>query len=188
MRPSTRCGPPRGCEAGEFFRGDPAIVRALGIDLGSRRIGVAVSDTSGRLATPIEVVQRHGDPRRAGKRHQDHQALGRLAAEWEAEILVVGLPLSLDGGIGPAAAKVLAERDEIEATVGLPTVTWDERLTTVTAERVLTEQGVDSRRRRQMVDMVAASVILQAWLDAGCPIPGPGDTPGADTAPGGASS
>ena len=155
-------------------------MRALGIDLGSRRIGVAVSDTEGRLATPMEVVTRQGDPRRAGVRHQDHLALARLAREMEAEVLVVGLPLSLDGSVGPAAAKVLAEREEIAATVGLPVVTWDERLTTVTAERVLAEQGVDARRRRRMVDMVAASVILQAWLDAGCPTTDHGTEPRKD--------
>ncbi len=151
-------------------------MRALGVDLGSRRIGVAISDSGGRLATPLEVVPRHGDPRRAGVRRQDHLALARLAREMEAEIVVVGLPLSLDGTVGPAAARVLAERGEIAEVLGLPTVTWDERLTTVTAERVLAEQGVDSRRRRRMVDMVAASVILQAWLDAGCPTAADGES------------
>ena len=151
-------------------------MRALGVDLGSRRIGVAVSDSGGRVATPLEVVQRHGDPHRSGARRQDHLALARLAREMEAEMVVVGLPLSLDGAVGPAASRILAETREIAETVGLPTVTWDERLTTVTAERVLAEQGVDSRRRRRMIDMVAASVILQAWLDAGCPTEGAGES------------
>ena len=134
-------------------------MRALGIDLGSRRIGVAVSDDAGTVATPLEVVARSGD------RRQDHRRLLALAAEWEVGVLVVGLPLSLDGTVGPAAEGALAEVEELRDLSPVPVATYDERLTTVTAERQLAEQDLDARARRKVVDMVAASVLLQAWLD-----------------------
>jgi putative Holliday junction resolvase len=134
-------------------------VRALGIDLGSRRIGVAVSDASGTLASPHQVVARSGD------RARDHRTLVEMAEELGAERIVVGLPLSLDGSIGPAARAVLEEVDELAATTAVPVETYDERLTTVTADRTLREQGRKGRDRRKVIDMVAAAVLLQAWLD-----------------------
>jgi putative Holliday junction resolvase len=134
-------------------------VRALGIDLGSRRIGVAVSDTDGALAMPVEVVARGGDE--AG----DHRRLLALAAEFEVECLVVGLPLSLDGTMGPTATAMLAEIERLRRRTSLPVETYDERFTTVTANQRLMEQGLDATQRRQVVDKVAAAVLLQAWLD-----------------------
>lgn len=134
-------------------------MRALGIDLGAKRIGVAVSDAAGAVATPLEVVHRAGD------RGADHRRLLALAEEWEAEVLVVGLPLSLDGGVGPAARQVLDEVATLRDVSPVPVDTYDERLTTVTAERQLAEGALDSRARRKVVDMVAAAVLLQAWLD-----------------------
>lgn len=136
------------------------LVRALGLDLGERRIGVAVSDADGRVATPIEVVTRSGD------RGRDHRRLLDLAEEWEVEVLVVGLPRSLSGALGPAARGVLAEVDELGARTSLPVETYDERLTTVTADRLLQEQGLRAPERRKVVDKVAAAVMLQSWLDA----------------------
>ena len=144
------------------------------MDLGGRRIGVAVSDAEGRVASPIEVLER------SGSRAEDHRRLGRLAAEWEAEVIVVGLPLSLDGSTGPAATSVLAEVEELRATTGLEVTTVDERFTTVEAERQLRSAGMDSRRGRNVVDMVAASVLLQAWLDRR---PGPVDDSAGGTGP-----
>lgn len=141
-------------------------MRALGIDLGSKRIGVALS--SGRLATPYEVLARSGDRRR------DHQAIAALVAEAEAEVVVVGMPLSLDGSMGPAARAAAAEAAELAATLDVPVETYDERLTTVTADRQLMEQGLDATARRRVVDKVAASILLQAWLDA-TPPPSRGD-------------
>ena len=134
-------------------------MRALGIDLGSKRIGVAVSDTDGVLATPLEVVARSGD------RGRDHRRLLALADEWEVEILVVGLPLSLDGSTGPAARGVLEEVAVLADLSPVPVDTYDERLTTVTAQRQLADAELDGRARRQVVDMVAAAVLLQGWLD-----------------------
>lgn len=133
-------------------------MRAIGVDLGTKRIGVALS--SGTLATPYEVVQRSGDKAR------DHRRLGELAAEAEAEIVVVGLPLSLDGSVGPAAQRALDEIEQLSQSLELPVEAWDERLSTVTAERSLMEQNMRAQARRRVVDKVAAAVILQSWLDA----------------------
>jgi putative Holliday junction resolvase len=134
-------------------------VRALGIDLGSKRIGVALCDSGGVLATPWETVDRSGD------RARDHRRILDLAAEADAEVLVVGLPLALDGSVGPAATGVLEEVEELRATAPVPVETYDERLTTVTATRLLRERGVSGKARRKVVDQVAAAVILQSWLD-----------------------
>jgi putative Holliday junction resolvase len=134
-------------------------VRALGVDLGSRRIGVALSDSAGTLATPYETVERSGDVAR------DHRRLLELAAEAEVECVVVGLPLSLDGSLGPAAEGVLAEVAELRAATPLPVETYDERLTTVTADRLLRQGGRKGKARRKVVDQTAAAVLLQAWLD-----------------------
>jgi putative Holliday junction resolvase len=134
-------------------------VRALGLDLGSKRIGVAVSDGEGIVATPLKVVQRTGD------RRAEYRAIASLVREWEVEVVVVGMPYSLDGSRGPMALRMGAEADELGARLGVPVETYDERLTTVTAERSLREQDLRGPERRRVVDMVAATVMLQAWLD-----------------------
>ena len=95
----------------------------------------------------------------------DHARIRDLVVETGAGRLVVGLPISLDGSLGPAARGVLDEVEELGATIGVPVETYDERLSTVTAERLLREQGVKGPDRRAVVDKVAAAVILQAWLD-----------------------
>lgn len=139
------------------------MTRAVGLDIGTRRIGVALCDSGGVLATPYEVVTRSGDRRR------DHARIGALVEEAEAEVVVAGLPLSLDGGEGPAARAIREEVDELVGRLGVPVVLWDERLSTVEAERRLKASGLDGRARRRVVDQVAATVILQSWLDAGQP-------------------
>lgn len=134
--------------------------RVLCLDLGERRIGVAISDVDGRVATPLLVLERHRD------RPRLHREIGELAAEWEATSILVGLPIDLQGDIGPAAQNVLAEVDELRAATGLAVDAHDERLTTRIADRALRERGdLDGKARRKVVDMVAASVILQDWLD-----------------------
>ncbi|HJL77447.1 MAG TPA: Holliday junction resolvase RuvX [Acidimicrobiales bacterium] len=135
-------------------------MRALGLDLGSKRIGIAVSDPDGRLATPADVLHRTGD------RTRDHRAVADLVAEWEVEVVVVGVPYSLDGGTGPAAEAMLAESRQLARFLDVPVETHDERLTTVSAERRLSEAGLDARAQRKVVDQMAAAVLLQAWLDA----------------------
>ena len=134
--------------------------RALGIDLGAARIGVAVSDSERRMATPIETVARQGRDRSA-----DHRRIAQLVEEWEAAVVVVGLPLSLDGGTGPAAQGVLDEVDQLRAVLPVPVETVDERFTTVSADRALREQGVKGKARTAVIDQAAAAVLLQSWLD-----------------------
>jgi len=136
--------------------------RALGVDLGSRRIGIACSDPARIVASPLVVLER------ARRESDDHAAILALAREREADVVVVGLPLSLSGRRGPAARAALAEIDRLRAAAapsGIEVVAHDERLTTVTAERSLAEAGMRPSRRRGVVDKVAAAVLLQAWLD-----------------------
>lgn len=138
-------------------------MRALGLDLGERRVGVAVCDSAGTVATPVETLVRSGDAQR------DLKAIAEQVGEWQAEIVVVGMPLSLDGTEGPAAAAARAEIDRLEKHLQVPVVSYDERLTTVIAERSLMEQQMKVPERRGVVDQVAAAVMLQSWLDAGMP-------------------
>jgi putative Holliday junction resolvase len=137
----------------------PPGVRALGIDLGTKRIGVAVSDISGTVASPLTTVQR------SSSRRHDHATIAQIVRDEEAELVVVGLPLSLDGSKGPAARSAETEATHLASVVGVPVEMYDERFTTVTAERGMLEAGLDARQRRKVVDKVAAAVMLQAWLD-----------------------
>ena len=134
-------------------------MRALGLDLGSKRIGVAVSDLSGTIASPLTVVAR------SRSRRHDHDTLAALARDEEADVVVVGLPLSLSGAEGPAAKAARTEAKALASVVDVPIETFDERLSTVTAERSLIEANVRGPARRQVVDKVAAAVFLQAYLD-----------------------
>lgn len=138
-------------------------MRALGLDLGERRVGVALCDSAGTVATPVETLARTGDPDR------DLQAIADQVYQWEAEIVVVGLPISLDGSEGPAARTARDETARLERLLEVPVVSYDERLTTVIAERSLMEQQMKGPQRRGVVDQVAAAVMLQSWLDAGMP-------------------
>jgi len=106
------------------------------------------------------VIDRSSSPR------HDHDTIRRLVLEEEAEALVIGLPLSLDGSTGPAAKAVIDEAKRIGTVVGVPIHLQDERLTTVAADRLLREADLSATQRRRFVDKVAAAVILQTWLDA----------------------
>lgn len=134
-------------------------MKVVGLDLGEKRIGVAVS--AGRLAVPHGTVERSGDPDR------DRLELVRLVKELGADRVIVGLPLSLDGSRGPAARKAEAEAAQLADMLSVPVDVADERLSTVAATRSLRAAGVGGRRQRHVVDQVAASVFLQAWLDGG---------------------
>jgi putative Holliday junction resolvase len=134
------------------------------VDLGARRIGLALSDPGGVLASPAGVIIRAGD------RTQDHRALARRVAETGVGAVVVGLPLSLSGAKGPAARAVEAEMDQIRRVVGVPVHAQDERFTSISATQALRVasggRAVRSRRRRRGdVDEAAAAVLLQGWLD-----------------------
>lgn len=135
-------------------------LRVLGLDLGSKRIGVALSDSSALIANPLTVILR------SGRRSEDHRRIALLVREEEVDLVVVGLPLSLDGGHGPAARAAVAEAEALATVLGVPVETYDERLTTVAADHVLKQANLRADARRKVVDKVAATVILQGWLDA----------------------
>jgi putative pre-16S rRNA nuclease len=138
-----------------------AVARVLGVDLGSRRIGLALSDPTGTLASPLEVLERSGD------RARDHRAIVAAARDAEATTIVVGLPRSLSGREGASARDARTEAAELQEVAGedFEVEMYDERLTTVTAQRALVEAGVRRDARKRVVDKVAAAVMLQGWLE-----------------------
>jgi putative Holliday junction resolvase len=138
------------------------VSRILGVDLGTRRIGLAVSDPSGTLASPHAVIERSGDD------DADRRAIVAAAREVEADRIVVGLPLSLSGKRGPAAKAAIAETERLQAVAGsdIAVELFDERLTTVIAQRDLVAAGMRRADRRKVVDKVAAAVMLQSYLEA----------------------
>ncbi len=132
--------------------------RILALDVGDRRIGVAVSDPLGLTAQPVGMVERVGFG-------PDIRRIGAYAEKYRTRSLLCGLPLNMDGSEGPQAQKVKAFADQLEKA-GFTVVFWDERMSTLTAERALIEGGVRRERRRGVVDQTAAAIILQAYLDA----------------------
>jgi putative Holliday junction resolvase len=130
--------------------------RILGIDIGDKRIGIAVSDLLGMTAQGIETYTRIGDG--------DVDYIAGKAKEMGADTVVAGLPLNMNGTEGPAVEKVRAFMDEVKA-LGLRVVFQDERLTTVSAERTLLEADMSRKKRRKVIDKLAAVYILQAYLD-----------------------
>ena len=134
-------------------------IRALGVDPGSKRIGLAVSDLSGTIASPLMVLQR------SKSRQHDLSEIARIAVEQAAEVIVIGLPLSMDGSQGKAAKAAIAEGRRLATLVDVPIEMHDERLTTVTAERSMLDAGLNAVERRKVVDKVAAAIMLQSWLD-----------------------
>jgi putative Holliday junction resolvase len=127
--------------------------RILGLDVGERRIGLAISSPEGRLAVPLRILERVKEP-------ADIEAIAEVARAEEASAIVVGYPLSLDGSVGRQARRVEAFARRLQKAIGLPLELWDERLTSVQAERSLA-----GHRSRGPVDDVAAAIILQAYLD-----------------------
>ncbi|MCH8190968.1 MAG: Holliday junction resolvase RuvX [Chloroflexi bacterium] len=134
-------------------------MRVLAVDVGERNIGIAVSDPTGTFASPVAVVKSVGPNR-------DVARVIELAREQEAQQIVVGIPISLDGVRREQAQRVEAFCDRLRAHADIPVVTWDERLTTVEAERRMREAGLSSRKRRERRDSAAAAVILQAYLES----------------------
>ena len=134
----------------------PSSKRVMALDIGERRIGVAVSDPSGTLARPHAVIQRRS-------KVMDFAAVARLVAELEVERVVVGLPLSLNGEIGPQARRVTRYAQALAQALEVPVELYDERYSTVTADALLAETG---RKRRVPIDAAAAAVILQDYLES----------------------
>ncbi len=136
--------------------------RLLGVDYGSVRIGLAISDPDRRLASPLAVHIR-------SSRDQDADYFRSVVSEEEVGALVVGLPVHLDGREGQKAVEARAFGAWLAETTGLPLTFWDERFSTVEAESALWQAGLTHRKRRARRDRVAAQIMLQAYLDAGCP-------------------
>lgn len=142
--------------------GGPRRGRALGVDFGSVRIGIAVSDELGILATPLAVIHRSGT-----SRSYRSEILSFARTEAVARI-VIGLPVALSGVEGPAAIGAREEAEAISQLAGddFAVELYDERFTTVIAERALRGAGVGTKRRREVIDRTAAAVMLQSWLEA----------------------
>jgi putative Holliday junction resolvase len=133
--------------------------RVIGVDLGARRIGIAVTDAGQVIATPVATLER------GSTAEEDHQAVRRLVEDYGAVGTVVGVPVSLSGKIGPAAQAVLREVDELRAVLTVEVETVDERLTTVSAAGSLRASGRRTRRHREVIDQVAAAELLQTWVE-----------------------
>ncbi|MCP3101088.1 Holliday junction resolvase RuvX [Myxococcus sp. K15C18031901] len=134
-------------------------MRTLGLDFGTKTIGVAVSDGLGLTAQVVTTVRRTS-------LKADLAALAALAREYEADRVVIGLPLNMDGSEGPRAEASRKFADQVAQSLGVQVELWDERLSTVAATRTLLEADVSRARRKEVIDQMAAQFILQGWLDA----------------------
>lgn len=132
--------------------------RLLGLDFGSRRIGAAISDPLGIIAQPLPCIRRRGDAR-------DIEAIGTLVREFSVQSVVIGLPLMLDGNEGGQAKKAKDFGEKIRERIGVAVETWDERMTTVQAERHLIASGVRREKRKELRDSLSAVLLLQSALD-----------------------
>jgi putative Holliday junction resolvase len=130
----------------------------LALDVGDRRVGVAVSDPLGLWARPLTVLKRRS-------REQDFQAIAALVDEYQVSLVIVGHPLEFHGEVGPQARRVERYAAALAERLPVPLALWDERLSTAEAERMLREAGESSRRYRDRLDAVAAAVILQSYLE-----------------------
>ena len=136
-------------------------MRILGLDYGSKTVGVAVSDPLGFTAQGVEIIRRKSE----NKMRQTLTRIEELIAQYQVEKIVLGLPKNMNNTLGDRAEKSLELKETLERRTGLPVVMWDERLTTVSANRVLMETGVRRENRKEHVDEIAAVFILQGYLD-----------------------
>lgn len=134
-------------------------MKILGLDYGDRRIGVSISDDLGWTAQGLEVIERR-------KEGQDIQRIAELVKQFEVEEIVVGLPKNMNGTIGPRGELCISFASELEEKLQLPIHLWDERLSTVAAERTLLEADVSRKKRKGVVDKLAAALILQNYMDS----------------------
>lgn len=140
---------------------EPPQARILGLDVGSKRIGLAISDPLGITAQGLETVQRQN-------KRLDFERLERVIRDYGVAEIVVGYPLRMSGAEGVQAEKMQRFADELRERFGLPVHLWDERLTSAQANRLLRETDMSIKRRGQVVDQMAAVLILQNWMDAKC--------------------
>lgn len=136
-------------------------MRIMGLDYGSKTVGVAVSDALGLTAQGIEIVRRKSE----NKLRQTLARIEEIAKEYGVEKIVLGFPKHMNNDIGERAEKSLEFKEMLERRTGLPVVMWDERLTTVEADRTMMETGIRRENRKEYVDMIAAVFILQGYLD-----------------------
>lgn len=136
-------------------------MRILGLDYGSKTVGVAVSDPLGFTAQGVEIIRRKSE----NKMRQTLARIEELIAQYQVEEIVLGLPKNMNNTLGDRAEKSLELKETLERRTGLPVVMWDERLTTVSANRVLMETGVRRENRKEHVDEIAAVFNLQGYLD-----------------------
>lgn len=134
-------------------------MRALALDIGEVRVGIAASDASGRVASPVKVLP-------AAEVVSGARTWRRVLEDYEPDVLVCGRPKTLSGEDGPQAERVMEVARKVAADAGIPLEFCDERLSSAEAKRILREQGLDERKMRGKVDMVAASLFLQSWLDS----------------------
>ena len=165
---------------------DSIYKRVLGLDYGSKTVGVAVSDPLGLTAQGVEIIRRKSE----NKLRQTLARITELAAQYQVGTIVLGFPRNMDSTIGERARLTLAFREMVERRTQLPVVLWDERLTTVAADRTMEETGLRKEQHKEYVDEIAAMLILQGYLDrvrAGLSVPDitpvgyPGGTKEADT-------
>ena len=135
-------------------------MRILAVDVGEKRIGTALSDAGGKIAQGLKLLASTGT--RAG----DIAALAGLARQCEADRVVVGLPKNLDGSVGPKAQRIMSLADGIREASGVPVDLWDERFSTNEAHRIFDMASVNRKKRKGAIDVMAAQIILQGYLDA----------------------
>ena len=138
----------------------------LGLDLGDRRIGLAISDPNEVMAVPIKPIEIKGAAGSKAAAEEAIHAISKIVLEQRAEKIVVGLPISMSGNVSEQTKKVKRICDQMSKALPIPVVTWDERLSTSEADRALSEAGVTSRMRRNKLDSSAAAIILQGYLDS----------------------
>ncbi|TCT16884.1 putative Holliday junction resolvase [Natranaerovirga pectinivora] len=138
-------------------------MRLLGLDFGSKTVGVAVSDLMGWTAQGLEVIKR--------KEENNLKAtilrISEIIKEYEVEKIILGLPKNMNNSIGERAEKALKFKERLEKELNIPVVTWDERLSTMFAERTLLEGDMSREKRKKIIDKMAAVIILQGYLDSG---------------------
>lgn len=134
-------------------------MRILGLDIGDKRIGVAISDDLGWTAQALTIIHRSSDDK------MDVSKLKEIIEEYEVEEILVGLPKNMDGTIGPQGQKVIAFVERLKTAIPLPVALWDERLSTVSAEKTLIEADLSRKKRKGITDKLAAQFILQGYLD-----------------------
>ncbi len=138
------------------------MIRILGLDFGSKTVGVAISDPLGITAQGLEIIRREQE----NKLRRTLARIEQLVKEYQVTGIVLGFPKNMNNTVGERAEKSIAFKEMLERRTGLPVTLWDERLTTVAANRTLMEGGIRRENRKEYVDMLAAEYILQGYLDS----------------------